>query len=101
MEVTWDVANTHLSPVNCSHVNIKLSTDGGFTYPHVLAAAAVNDGSQFVTVPDMITNRARIRVEAANNIFFDISNQDFSDCGSDRSRIHPGYHAFQSHDLFA
>ncbi len=76
-EVSWEVANTDLSPVNCSHVNIKMSVDGGYTYPYMLAAGALNDGSQFVTVPDTITNRVRIRVEAAENIFFDISNTNF------------------------
>ncbi|TAE46205.1 MAG: hypothetical protein EAZ89_20555, partial [Bacteroidetes bacterium] len=34
-EITWDVANTHVAPVNCKQVNILLSTDGGFTYPNV------------------------------------------------------------------
>ncbi len=76
-EVTWDVANTDQAPVNCSLVHIKLSTDGGYTYPVMLAENVVNDGSHMVVVPDMPGPQNRIRVEAANNIFFDISNQDF------------------------
>src|SRR5690606_5507473 len=59
-------------------VNIKLSTDGGFTYPITLLAQTPNDGSAFVVVLDEVTTTARIRVEAADNIFFDISNQNFS-----------------------
>ncbi|MEZ4986626.1 MAG: M12 family metallo-peptidase [Saprospiraceae bacterium] len=77
-EVTWDVANTQLSPVNCQRVNIKLSTDGGFTYPITLLENTPNDGSAFVTVPDEVGNTVRIRVEAADNIFFDISNRNFA-----------------------
>jgi subtilisin-like proprotein convertase family protein len=77
-EVTWDVANTTNPRVNCDYVNIRLSTDGGFTYPHTLVANTANDGSAFVSVPDEITADARIRVEAANNIFFDISNTNFA-----------------------
>ncbi len=77
VEVTWDVANTDGTLVNCQKVNIKLSTDGGFNYPITLAENVPNDGSFFVTVPDEITSAARVRVEAADNIFFDISNTNF------------------------
>lgn len=77
-EVTWDVANTDAAPVNCEFVNVKLSTDGGFTYPITLLENAPNTGSAFVTVPDAVTTDARVRVEAANSIFFDISNFDFT-----------------------
>lgn len=76
--ITWDVANTDKLPVNCKSVNILLSTSGGFNYPITLLAGAPNTGIAFVTVPDAITDNARIRVQAADNIFFDISNQDFS-----------------------
>ncbi|RMF02354.1 MAG: hypothetical protein D6772_03585, partial [Bacteroidetes bacterium] len=78
VEVTWDVANTDNDIVDCQRVNIRLSTDGGFTYPITLLSDAANDGSAFVTVPDVISDEVRVRVEAANNIFFDISNADFS-----------------------
>jgi subtilisin-like proprotein convertase family protein len=76
-EVTWEVANTRSAPVNCQAVDIRLSLDGGFTYPILLAEAAPNTGSAFVTVPDVTGNQMRVRVEAADNIFFDISNQNF------------------------
>jgi subtilisin-like proprotein convertase family protein len=72
--ITWDVANTDKSPVNCQTVNIKLSTDGGFTYPVTLASGVPNTGKYCVQVPNNVTSLGRIRVEAANNIFFDISN---------------------------
>jgi hypothetical protein len=78
VEVTWDVANTDQAPVNCQSVNIRLSTDGGYTYPITLLTAAPNTGSAMVVVPNITENQARIRVEAAENIFFDISNQNFS-----------------------
>lgn len=76
--VTWDVARTNLAPVNCRYVTIRLSVDGGFTYPFLLAENAPNDGSERVSVPNMISNNARIRVEAVDNVFFDISNKNFS-----------------------
>ena len=76
--VTWDVANTDNSIVNCQTVNILLSVDGGFTYPYTLACNTANDGEEPVTMPNLTTNTARIKIEAADNIFFDISNNDFS-----------------------
>ena len=76
--VTWDVANTTSSPVNCSTVDIYLSTDGGFTYPITLASGVPNDGSQAVTIPNNPTSQARVMVRGGGNIFFDISNQNFT-----------------------
>ena len=76
--VTWNVASTNVAPVNSATVNILLSTDGGFTYPTTLVAGTANDGSQAITVPTLATTTARIKVEAADNIFYDISNTNFT-----------------------
>ncbi|MFN3695149.1 MAG: T9SS type A sorting domain-containing protein [Ignavibacterium sp.] len=76
--VTWNVANTNAAPVNCSNVNILLSVDGGQTYPFILASNTPNDGSETVILPDNQTNTARIKVEAVGNVFFDISNVNFT-----------------------
>ncbi|MFN0217032.1 MAG: reprolysin-like metallopeptidase [Saprospiraceae bacterium] len=77
VRVQWDVANTNVSPVNCQIVNIRLSTDGGQTYPIMLAQDTENDGSQYVAVPNILTSQARVRVEAADNVFYDLSNANF------------------------
>jgi hypothetical protein len=74
--VTWSVANTNVAPVGVENVKISLSTDGGRTWPHTLAASTPNDGSASVTLPSVATNTARIKVEAIGNVFFDISNAD-------------------------
>ncbi len=76
--VTWNVANTTASPVSCSLVNILLSTDGGNTFPTTLLAGTPNDGSQSVTLPNVNTTTARIKVESVGNIFFDLSNTNFT-----------------------
>ncbi len=77
IEVLWDVANTDQSPVNSRSVDILLSDDRRFTYPYTLAEGAPNTGSAFVTLPNVSGNNFRIKVRAADNIFFDISDVNF------------------------
>ncbi len=76
--VTWNVASTTAAPVNATTVDILFSSDGGLTFPTVLASDVPNDGSQDVTVPNVDTTQARIKVIGHNNIFFDLSNQNFT-----------------------
>ncbi len=76
--VSWSVAKTDLSPVNCSEVDIWLSDNGGYTYPHLVASNVPNNGHAVIKVPDMTGNAIRVKVKASDNVFFDISNQNFS-----------------------
>lgn len=75
--VTWNVSGSDLAPVNCAKVKISLSTDGGFTYPVVLADTLPNNGSAMVNVPNNISTTCRVKVEGVGNIFYDISNVNF------------------------
>jgi len=76
--ITWSVANTNVAPVSVDNVKISLSTDGGLTFPTVLAASVPNNGSASVTLPTVVTSSARIKVEAIGNVFFDVSNANFA-----------------------
>ncbi|RZJ36474.1 MAG: T9SS type A sorting domain-containing protein [Flavobacterium sp.] len=76
--VTWDVAGTTANNVNAAFVDIFLSTDGGLTYPVMLASQVPNDGSETVSIPNMTGTTNRIMVKGYNHIFYDISNTDFS-----------------------
>lgn len=78
--ITWDVANTNQAPVSCGQVNIRLSVDGGQTFPAVIAANTPNDGSETVTLPSDRSLNARIKVECAGNIFFDIAQTGLATC---------------------
>ncbi len=75
--VTWDPANTDVSPVNCSEVNILLSTNGGNAFDHVLATATPNDGSELITVPNAPSVFCRVLIEAVDNVFLDTSDVNF------------------------
>ena len=77
-EVTWDVAGTAAAPVSAPNVEISFSADGGLTYPTVLESPTPNDGSATVIVPNIATTEGRFRVQAADNVFFDISDANLT-----------------------
>ncbi len=76
--VTWDVANTDKAPVNAQTVDIFLSTDGGLTFPVLLAGDVPNDGVHEVLMPGVSTTGARLMVKANDNIFFAVNSASFT-----------------------
>ena len=76
--VTWNVAGTTGNGVNVGRVNIRLSVDGGKTFPVLLASNVSNDGSQAVSVPDSQAPKCFIMVEAVGNFFFALNPKAFS-----------------------
>jgi len=76
--ITWNVAQTNISPINATNVNVYLSVDGGLTYPHTLATNVPNTGSASIPLLAINTSTARIKIKGGGNVFFDISNTDFT-----------------------
>jgi hypothetical protein len=81
--ITWNVANTTSAPINTTMVNILLAptvtpNQAEPSFPIVLAANTPNDGSEVVTIPMVNTNSARVMVQPVDNIYFDISNENFT-----------------------
>jgi hypothetical protein len=68
-EVTWSVAGTDQPPVGTATVTILLSTDGGQTFPLVLASGVPNTGSAWVQVPAVSAPAARVRINADGNVY--------------------------------
>jgi len=80
-EVTWDVAGTDQSPVNCSHVHIELVkySAGQFVVIDSTEMFTTNDGSEIVHFPTSLSGGGYyVRVRAANNVFFNINGGAFS-----------------------
>lgn len=83
--ITWNPASTP-----DANVEIRLSTDGGATYPIVLAASTPNDGTQSVGLGPNLTAQARIKIKAVGNVYFDVSNANFTISGLPVELMHFG-----------
>jgi subtilisin-like proprotein convertase family protein len=76
--ITWAVNNTMKLP-GASHVNIKLSIDGGQTFPIVLKSKTPNDGSELIVVPKGIVGKnCRLLIEPVSSIFYAVNKESFA-----------------------
>ncbi len=77
--VTWAVNGTAGAPINCANVNLLISYNSGSTWMMLMPNIA-NSGTQLITAPTVTATIAtcRIKVEAVGNIFFDISDKNFT-----------------------
>ncbi|BDU23958.1 reprolysin-like metallopeptidase [Flavobacterium sp. GSB-24] len=77
--VTWSVNNTNTLP-GSTNVNIKLSLDGGLTFPITLVANTLNDGSETILIPSNIeaSTNCRVLIEPVNNIYYAVNSNPFA-----------------------
>lgn len=76
--INWTVNNTQELP-GSAKVNIKLSIDGGVTFPIILKANTPNDGSELILVPNGIKGKnCRIVIEPTNNIYYAMNKEPFA-----------------------
>jgi len=75
--ITWNVNGSNALS-GASNVNIKLSIDGGLTFPIILAANTPNDGSEVVAAPDTAAKNCRILIEPTDNIFYALNSIPFA-----------------------
>ena len=76
--IEWDPAGTAAAPVSAATVDLLLSTDGGLSFPHTLASSVANDGAHELILPAIESETARVKIKATGNVFFDVSDADFS-----------------------
>ena len=73
---TWEVGGSNSPPVNAANVDLLFSDDGGLNFSPLLANT-LNDGGEAVTLPCVDSDTMRLKAQGADNIFFDISDDDF------------------------
>lgn len=75
-KIQWNVAGTDRGLVNTEKVQIKMSTDGGQTFPITLADQTENDGEYEAQIPNIVSDSVRFLIRGIDHIFFDISDQN-------------------------
>ena len=92
--VEWEVADTDDNIIDCQEVNIILMHNTtGIWEETMLAENEENDGEAEINIPnidELIGSQNRIKIVPINNIFFDISNENFSITGMSISEIAGG-----------
>jgi len=61
--ITWNASDAHLGS---TPIAIYYSTNGGTTFPYVIATATENDGSYVWTIPALDSSSVRVRVMATD-----------------------------------
>lgn len=77
--ISWDVNGTDFAPISCDSVRVSISYNSGANYS-VLLNSTPNDGYEAITVPALATTTTtcRIKIESIGNIFYDVSNNNFT-----------------------
>lgn len=76
--VTWDVAGTTANGVDTPYVDIWLVTTSSNPFGTLLASKVPNDGSELISLGSNTGGNNRILITGHGNIFYDISNTNFS-----------------------
>src|SRR5690554_436145 len=72
--VNWTVGQSNMAPINCQTVNILFAANG-VDFDTTLASGVPNTGTASITVPNIANStNAKILVEAADNLFYAVSN---------------------------
>ena len=75
VELTWNVAETDLAPINTQFVDIYMSVDSGQSFPMLIKEHTPNDGATVVNIPNTPTARFLFMIKANNSVYLDVSNR--------------------------
>ena len=71
--LSWNVANTNVSPYNSPNVKIDYTTDDGTTWV-TLSESTTNDGSEAFTFPSSLLGQTiKLRISSIGNVFYVVS----------------------------
>ena len=71
LTLSWNVDNTIFKDTK---VRILLSDDLGKTFKHIVVAETDNNGSKEITLPNINTDKAVLKVEVIDGLAFDLTN---------------------------
>lgn len=75
--ITWSVNGSN-ALMGSTNVNIKLSTDGGLTFPITLASNTPNDGTEIIMAPNITAINCRLLIEPSANIYYAVNTKSFA-----------------------
>ena len=75
--ITWSVNDTN-TLTGAENLDILLSTDGGLTYPTILASNVPNNGSADIEVPNLPAPYCRVMVQPTGAPFFSLNSVPFA-----------------------
>lgn len=75
--LVWNPAESAKEPVNCSTVDLDISSDGGNSFSSFMSGIE-NDGVTVVTAPSDVGSDYRLRLKCSDNIFYTVSQSNFS-----------------------
>jgi hypothetical protein len=77
--IYWETADTAKSPINCSAVDLYLSTNNGGSFNYLIANSLSNSGVANIFIPNHIPNTftGRFKLSCSNNVFFNVSTSAF------------------------
>ncbi|MCK5727367.1 MAG: hypothetical protein KAH22_11150 [Thiotrichaceae bacterium] len=75
LDITWEVADTDLSPINCSTIDISLTESRSQPIFKTLANNITNNGSARITLNQSYHSNSVVKIKCSDNIFYALSYQ--------------------------
>ena len=74
----WDTGGTEAGSISAGTVDVYFSTDGGQSFPILIAQGLINDGEAQVQMPGNATTEGRIMIRPQNQIFLAVNSSNIT-----------------------